>query len=321
MAVHMDDKARLETLNHFFKVHGISTHRCHEPSEQCDQTAIRAHSIPSATVLARLSDDGHVIMPHMKLKVPPPAEISFKRVGKNQATTFTGLCSQHDNDIFRPIDGGLPDLGDPSHLFLLAYRAVLREFHVCLQNALRFQSTYQNRVEIGLSPCTEPCTFGMFAVAHLANAYECYQYKREFDRYYLTTDWSQLHHHIVVLKGQPPSIAVSSMFSLDDVDAPETPRVTLSVFPSGPDVTVACSALPHDAPFVRTYLDRILSSESYFQKYLLSKLILQSCDNFVMAPTYYDALTQDRKDAICEFYVDTILENAEDHEDERLYLF
>ena len=40
-----------------------------------------------------------------------------------------------------------------------------------------------------------------------------------------------------------------------------------------------------------------------------------------MAPTYYDALTQDRKDAIRQFYVDTILENAEDHEDERLYLF
>jgi hypothetical protein len=54
---------------------------------------------------------------------------------------------------------------------------------------------------------------------------------------------------------------------------------------------------------------------------LLSKLILQSCDNFVMAPKYYNALTQDRKDAICRFYVDTILENADGHEDECLYLF
>ena len=39
-------------------------------------------------------------------------------------------------------------------------------------------------------------------------------------------DWSQLQHHIIVLKRQPASIAVSSMFSLDHVDAPETPRVT-----------------------------------------------------------------------------------------------
>ena len=317
----MDDKAKLETVNHFFKVHGISTDRCHEPSEKCEQTAIRAHSIPCGTVLGSLADGGHVVMPHMKLKVPPPAEISFKRVGKYQATTFTGLCSQHDNDIFRPVDDGLPDLSDPSQLFLLAYRAVLREFHVCLQNALRFQSTYQKRVEVGLSPGTEPCDYGMFATAHLVNAHECYEYKRQFDHYFLNTDWSPLQHHIIVLKDQPPSIAVSSMFSLDDVDAPETPRVTLSVFPADNQVMVAFSAVPNDAPFVTTYLDRILSSNGYFQKYLLSKLILQSCDNFVIAPTYYDALTKDRKDATCQFYVETILENAEDREDERLYLF
>jgi hypothetical protein len=135
-------------------------------------------------------------MPQMKLKTPPPAEIDFKRVGKNKTTTFTGLCAQHDNDIFRPIDDDLPDLGNQSHLFLLAYRAVLREYHVVLQNALRFQSTYQKRVEVGLSPGTEPCGFGMFATAHLCNAIECYEYKRQFDQAYLATDWSQLQHHV-----------------------------------------------------------------------------------------------------------------------------
>ena len=229
--------------------------------------------------------------------------------------------AQHDNDIFRRIDDHLPDLSDASHLFLLAYRAVLREFHVCLQNAWRFQSTYQKRIEFGLSPGTEPCDFGMFATDHLCNAYECYEYKRRLDQYFLATDWPQLKHHIIVLKDQPPSIAASSMFSLDDVDAPDTPRVTLSVFPAGPDVVVVFSAVPNDAPFVTTYLDRILTSDGHFQKYLLSKLILQSCDNFVVSPRYFDSLTQDRKDAICQFCVDTILENSEEHEDAGLYLF
>ena len=62
----MDDKAKLETLNHFFKVHGRSTDRCHEPSESCDQPAIRAHSIPGGTVLDKMAEDGHVVMPQMK---------------------------------------------------------------------------------------------------------------------------------------------------------------------------------------------------------------------------------------------------------------
>jgi len=78
---------------------------------------------------------------------------------------------------------------------------------------------------------------------------------------------------------------------------------------------------PADAPFVTTYLNRILTAHGHFQKYLLSKLILQSCDNVALAPKYHDSLSQDRKDALCQFYVDTIQENAEDYEDERLYLF
>ena len=70
------------------------------------------------------------------------------------------------------------------------------------------------------------------------------------------------------------------------------------------------------------FLNRFLFSESYLQKYLLSKLVLQSCDNFVIDPQYYDAMPQeDRKDAICEYYVETIQKNAGDHEDARLYLF
>lgn len=317
----MIDKATLETVNHVFKVHGISTNRCHEPSEKCDQPAIRAHSIPSGQVLTRLADDGHVVMPRMKLRISSPPEISFERVGKNKATTFTGLCSQHDNEIFRPIDDGVPNFSDLSHLFLLAYRAVLREFHECLQNAWRLQSIYQKRVEVGLSLRTEPCKYGICATAHLTNAFECYEYKRQFDQYYLNTDWSQLENHIIVLEDQPPSIAVSSMFSLDDVDAPKTPRVTLSVIPVDTDVIVVFSAVPNDAPFVSTDLDRILSSRGDFQKYLLSKLILRSCDNFVLAPRYYDALTQDHKDMLRQFFHRTIDKNAKDYEDKRLYLF
>jgi hypothetical protein len=214
------DKAKLETINHFFKVHGISTKRCHEPMEKCDQKAIRAHSIPSSTVLDRLAREGHVVMPKLKLKTPPPSEIQFKRIGANKATTFTGLCAKHDNYIFRPIDDALPDLTDNSHLFLLAYRAVLREYHVVLQNALRFQSTYLKRVEVGLSTGTMPCDFGMFATTHL-----------------------------------------------------------------------------------------------------LSKLILQFCDNFVIDPEYYDSMLQEQREAIERFYIVTAFSNNEDYENERLFLF
>jgi hypothetical protein len=92
-------------------------------------------------------------------------------------------------------------------------------------------------------------------------------------------------------------------------------------YPHGGDVIVTFSAISADAPFVRTYLNRILNSNGHFQKYLLSKLVLQSCDNFVMVPSYYDSLPQASKDSLHQFYVDTLFANEEDHENERLYLF
>jgi hypothetical protein len=315
------DTANLEAINHFFRVHQSSTDCCHEPSETCRQPAIRAHSIPNGSVLSTLMDDGHIIMPQMKLKKHQSPEIEFKRVGRNKATTFSGLCSTHDNAIFRPIDTEKPNSNDRSHLFLLAYRAVLREYHACLQNGLRSQSVYQNHVELGLSSNTEPSDLGMLAIANLANAYESYEYKKVFDLAYLSSDWSQFMHHVIVFQNQPATIAVNSMFSLDGIDAPVTPRVTLNVYPTDGDVIVIFSATATDAPFVAGYISPILSAEVYYQKYLLSKLILQSCENFVIAPRYYDSLPQESKDALLRFFIDSIQHNAENHEDERLYLF
>lgn len=317
----MNKKARLETVNHFFKAQQLSTQHCLEPNEACKRSAIRAHSIPSSTVMAYLAQGGHVVMPQIRHYVNQPYTVEFGRIGKNKASTFTGLCDQHDNEIFRPVDDRLPDLGNQSHLFLLAYRAVLREYHTVLQNGLRFQSTYLKQVELGILPGNEPSDPGLLAVANLANAYESYEFKRKFDYAYLERDWSRLRHHVIVLEDQPPTIAVSSMFSLDDIDAPETPRVTLSIFPVGSNVAVVFSAISSDAPFVTAYLDRILNSQGAFQKYLLSKLVLQSCENFVINPQYYDQLPEDRKNALCRFFVITARQNADDHEDERLYLF
>ena len=295
--------------------------QCLEPEESCDEKAIRAHSIANSGVLKRMSDKGHVMMFRPRFRPPRPPEIRAERVGRNSATTFTGLCGQHDNELFAPIDDQVPNIQNQEHLFLLAYRATLRESHVAMDWARRAQHAYLKRIDIGLSSDTDPDASGIFAVKQFCKAYECYQFKREFDRNYLSREWPHLEHHIVILTNQPPSIAVSSLFSLDDVDAPELPRVALNVFPVEDDVVAVFSAVPRDAPFAYTYLQPLLDAESHFQKYLLSKLVLQHCDNFVIHPGYYESMTNERQHAICRFFAETILKNKPDHEDPRLFLF
>ena len=317
------NKHTARVINHFFKIHKTTTDHCHEPEETCTQKAIKAHSIPSGSVLSRLSRDGHVVMPRLLHDYPEPPTLLFKHIGRNQATTFTGLCAKHDNVIFHPIDDKTPDISSDRDLFLLAYRATLREYHVTLQSAIRFQSMYQKRVEVGLSSENEPCSAGQCRRHHtLSTHMNATNISVELDGYYLSSQWSRMKHNVLVFQDQRPSVAVSSLFSLDDVDAPETPRVSLSVLPlDTSSVAVVFTATPRDARFVDLYLDRILSSELHLQKYLISKLILQSCENFVIDPLYYASMTEGQQEVIHQFFNRTMNRNDDDFEDERLYLF
>jgi hypothetical protein len=99
-------------------------------------------------------------------------------------------------------------------------------------------------------------------------------------------------------------------------------RVTLNVLPLGNTESAAVfSYLPRDADLVRSGLDRILSSEGVYQKYLLSKLILNNCENFVVSPAYFDQWSAAKLRAITDYFTETLTAGKLDLEDQNLYLF
>jgi hypothetical protein len=130
----------------------------------CQEPAIRAHSIQNSRVLDLIAADGHVVTPIMTAAIDTGPRIDFKRVGRNHASTFTGLCATHDHEIFRPIEVSEIDPGKREHLFLLAYRAAYRELHSTMEGAFRLQHSYLERVERGLDPKDEPCEAGIGAL-------------------------------------------------------------------------------------------------------------------------------------------------------------
>lgn len=317
----MDDEKRKQALKYFFDLQGRGLECCHDPVGACSEPGIRAHSIPSKLVLAQLERNRHVVMPKLTLGSTRASVAEFAEVGINNATTFTGLCANHDGTIFRPVDVAPPDCTNPEHLFLMAYRAVLREYHVVLTAALRNQANYLRQIELGLAPPDGPSDLGMIATAWIINAFDSYEYKRLYDEALIAKRWSDLDHRVIELDDQAPAVAVSSMFSLDHIEADETPRLTLTVAPRSGATDVVFSALPRDAGHAFRYIDPILQNRDHFQKYLLSKLVLQSCDNFVLAPAHFDQWPDKKKTIIRDYFVRTIHYNDEDFDDAELYLF
>ncbi|WP_223507877.1 hypothetical protein [Pseudomonas sp. BF-B-25] len=92
---------------------------------------ISAHSIQKRGQLSLIAESGHVYRLNADLSTlketdgrPLP-----KKIGLNRASTFPGMCKQHDNKLFSPIDDK-PLAFDHQQVGLYAYRSICREYFV-----------------------------------------------------------------------------------------------------------------------------------------------------------------------------------------------
>jgi hypothetical protein len=310
-------------LSLFFARQGKQLSRCLAPGMSCTAAAIWAHSLQNAQILDLLVRDGHVkALKHRIEKTVGPV-ISFEDVGRNEATTFAGFCAEHDSSIFKPIDVNAFDPNDNEHLFLVTYRAIARELHAQMDGAAKIQGTYEKRVELGIDSGDEPTPAGMTAIEHFMKAYQTYVYKSSFDDALLSKRFAVVSHHVLAIRHEEPTIAVSSHLSLDGMSRNnDWVRVTLNILPLDSKESAAIfSYLPCDADLVRSGLDRIFSSEGVYQKYLLSKLILNNCENFVVSPAYFDQWSAAKRRAITDYFAETLTTGKLDFENQNLYLF
>ena len=68
-------------------------------------------------------------------------------------------------------------------------------------------------------------------------------------------------------------------------------------------------------------LNLVLTSDGSYQKYLLSKLILNNCSNFVVSPSHYDRWAPEKRRAITDYFVRTLFIGDLDVENKHFYLF
>jgi hypothetical protein len=315
-----DRKALLRTL---FDLRKSEFSRCFAPGMTCSRPAIRAHSVQNGRILDMLAEDGHVIAPIVRLDANSGPSIEFARVGRNRATTFAGLCAEHDQDIFAAIETGDIDTADPKHRFLLAYRAVLYELHATCAAAFQLQMGYLKRVQLGLDPKDKPSEAGMLATHRMIVAYETFMYKQLFDAAYLSRDFSILSHNILTLKTRRPTMAASTLFSLDElIRGASAVHVCLTILPILQSTTVAVlSYLKEDAEMARSELKTVLTASGAEQAFQLSRRLLNNCQNFVLSPQYFASWPPEKSAAITSYFVRTLLHDDLSVTDPQLMLF
>lgn len=290
---------------------------------QCPNKAIKAHSVQNSRVLDLLSKDGHVIQLQWHFEKDNQPEMRYKSIGRNKATTFTGLCSDHDREIFREIDTKEIDVSDECQLFLLAYRSVLRELHATMDAAVTVQTGYQKRVELGIDPENEPSDAGIEAVYQMAQSWRTFRYKCKYDDINDNSNYKELINFIRVIKVEQPAIAASVFFGIGKYTGREDIiGVTVNVVPQEERKTlIIVSYLKEHRSVTEEYLSKLFIADGHYFNYLLSKLLLKHGENFVINPNYYEMWLPVKKEKIQHYFQRTLFDGDHDEESEHFYLF
>jgi hypothetical protein len=308
----------------FFEIYAKSYSRCFGPEPTCRGKIIKAHSIPNARELEALQEEGHVLTVQLRFGEEGP-RIEFASEGRNEATTFRGLCGDHDNAIFGAFDSEEIDVSNERHRFLLAYRAVIREFYVKARKAFSI---------IQATSKVAPSDGGRYEDAKrvfawaVEDVWSFFPVKVEYDRIYLRQAFADLRSEILELRCAPPVIAANSLLgpSEDRVD-PKDPVasrrcLTVNVLPVGAHTSVIFSWLPAHQEFAEKKLGSLLSLDTCeARRYWVAKEVLRNCENFVLRPSHFESFRPERRAAILAFFSDNIVGPGRDIDSPDLDLF
>jgi len=312
-----------EELAEFFRVRKIEFGRCLEPTMQCTQPAIRAHSIQNGQTIALLESKNHVMAWQPRFSEAGP-DVAFRQIGRNEASTFYGFCNQHDTELFQPLDIKPLDPTDREQLFLLAYRGITCELHAVMTSVVQLQALYTGRVERGIESGNESSPAGQKAVEQMLLCWATWRYRyKYYDEPFLSKSFGGIEHDIIELDGQEPCLVASSFFTLKDVPvSDELVGVALNILPVSKTRTIVALSYPsQDRGTVRAALDRILNSRGDTQKYELSKLILSRVSNVLVSPPHFEKWEPSKAKKITDAFVGTVRTQQDVGDDAEFMLF
>jgi hypothetical protein len=248
-------------------------------------------------------------MPRQTILLDTGPQVTFQPVSRHKASTFTGLCNVHDFELFRPIEKAEFDTGNREHLFLMAYRSVIKEFHATLASAQSVQGFLGDAVQAETLDLNELSPAMLAATGRILDSYETYLYWMMLNDQLAETDYATLQHSVITLPSTRPCLAVSAFFPLE-IHRRKTeaaPSLILNVFPQADGThTAIMSHMPEHGGLAATILPRIEQASGHHLLYEVSKLILEKCENFVLSPSLYDTFSDEKKEVLLAYFSENV---------------
>lgn len=276
----------------------------------CSGRIVQAHTVSRASSLKRIAREGHVykVMPTIYTLVQNSGRPEPKLIGINDASTFTGFCAYHDRELFSPIENQ-PFAGKSEQIFLLAYRAICREWYN--KRAATENIPFLQKLDSGLSLPQQAAIqdfVSAYAEGTAAGLRNSEFYKSTFDKMLHSHDYSQMRFCHLVFDKPPAVMGSGGLFP--EVDFSGNPLQDLSNVVATPDVVLFSSFSSEGRGhfcFIwhRDYdetpkrlVDSFTSIPDELKPDALLRFMFEFCENLYLEPTWWESRSTAEANAI-----------------------
>ena len=267
---------------------------------ECDNGIAKAHTVPR-NCLKRIARNGHVCSflttPDVRPGLAPATGLLQPHLaGVNKASTFSGFCPKHDNDLFAPLEKTL-FCATPEQCFLLAYRAFAREYYV--KRVAAANVGLLGEAAMGL-PLSEQILVHGFSTGLNAGAHDNEIEKARYDEILEARQFHRVRAYVVEFC-RPPSVmcaaAINPTYDFEGrvlQDLSDRDRVPdLLSFTSFSQGTTGIVALTWLKDSDKTCLPMVETLDSLSDDDITSallRLFFSTCENIHMDPDWWNNL-------------------------------
>lgn len=335
-----DLKKYIELFKAYYKKTALQL--CFDDDASCSEKIIRSHSIQNSFILDQLEKNNHLEI----IDYTANGEITFKSIGRNNASTFTGFCNHHDTQLFAPIDFGQATTIEQisqEQFVLFHYRTLCREYWSKLNAVKVFnflkETTSKKDTEslFKIYPFLQGQTIDWNFLCHdtlehalLGQTMGSQDVKRYYESLRCQIKNKKFHHtrgiHFKI--NSAAKFALSSFISpvcdfkgnkANDFLAKTIHYIGLNVFPHKTETHVILTW--HKQSNYEELSKQLLELTEEDQKIQLSKFILAHSENIVFSPRLTESFTQEQKKRIQNIFTGTAVEffKLSDYEDINLF--
>jgi hypothetical protein len=291
--------------------------------QDCSGNIIRAHTIAKSGSLKYIARDGHVyaIRPSIEILEKTKGMFEPQLIGINQASTFTGFCSKHDNDIFFELEK-TDFQGTSEQCFLLGYRTVSRELFMKASSNKLFETKsvnlakgrdieQQKRLNLIISGLREGIDAGLRDIKY---------YKSIYDDILISKRFNDIRSYQIHFDGPPPIMASGSIFPeydfegnlLQDLtDVKTTPHIiNFTSFFTGIHGAFVFSWIPQCDAKCNNFIESLdMKQDKDIANYII-RFLFEYCENLCISPDWWEnkdasikVALQKRMVASCNFNI------------------